>query len=67
MGAATACYVRQGLSDEERAGFAEWIEKRVDAYFEIGPEADGWTKRSDGGWQLICKVVRLPDMSFLDD
>lgn len=44
---------RPNLTRDQRGRFAEWLEERIDRYFEHGVEPDGWQRRnSDGGWQL---------------
>ncbi|MGS2615161.1 hypothetical protein ACVCAH_11640 [Micromonospora sp. LZ34] len=55
--------IRPGLDDASRAMFAEWVEQRIDRFFEHGPEPDGWQRRvSDGGWQLWARRVQMPSM-----
>ncbi|WP_434740766.1 hypothetical protein [Micromonospora sp. SH-82] len=60
-GAVVNAIVRRGVEAEFRAMFAEWVEQRIDRFFEHGPEPDGWKRRSsDGGWQLWARLVELP-------
>lgn len=55
--------IRPGLDEPARAVFAEWVEQRIDRFFEHGPEPDGWQKRtSDGGWQLWARLVQMPSL-----
>lgn len=63
-GSATiSAMIRPGLPVERRAGFAEWLEVRIDRYFEHGPEPDGWQRRkTDGDWQLWAREVQLPSL-----
>jgi hypothetical protein len=61
------CSVRADLDPARRVRIMEWFEQRMHAYFAIGPEADGWTPRSDGGWHLCAREVILPDMDLLLD
>lgn len=71
-----ACELRRGLDPAERVSVLEWIERRFTAYVKIGPEADGWDPRPDGGWQLCARTVwlsaelndlTLPDLTLPDD
>jgi hypothetical protein len=46
-----------------RALFAEWVEVKIDRFFEHGPEPDGWGPRKlQDGWQLWARIVMLPDL-----
>ena len=63
VGAAVNAHVRPGLEPERRGRFAEWLEQRIDRFFEHGPEPDGWQRRtSDNGWQLWVREVELPSL-----
>lgn len=62
-GATVHAMVVPGLSDDRRAGFAGWLEGRIDRFFEHGPEPDGWQRRqSDGDWQVWAREVQLPSL-----
>lgn len=62
-GALINALVRPGLEPDRRARFAEWLEVKIDRFFEHGPEPDGWQRRiTDGGWQLWAREVRLPSL-----
>jgi hypothetical protein len=55
--------VRPGLTDHVHALFAEWVEQRIDRFFEHGPEPDGWQRRTvDIGWQLWARLVEMPSL-----
>ena len=54
--------VRPETPPDDRAGFAEWAESRLDRFFEHGPEPDGWQPRSDGGWQMWARRVEMPPL-----
>ena len=41
--------------------FAEWALGLIDRIGNLGPEADGWFKRSDGGWQMWASLKHLPE------
>ncbi|MFY1686385.1 hypothetical protein [Plantactinospora sp. WMMB782] len=62
-GAEVIALVRPGIEAWQREMFAEWVEQRMDRFFEHGPEPDGWQKRkSDNGWQLWARMVDLPPL-----
>lgn len=62
-GAVVNALIRPGLDPVERELFAEWVEQRIDRFFEHGPEPDGWQKRtSDGGWQMWARLVQMPSL-----
>ncbi|MBY8877297.1 hypothetical protein [Actinacidiphila acidipaludis] len=54
--------VRPGISEEFRADFAAWAERRVEGFMDHGPVPDGWQRRCDGNWQIWGRRVELPPM-----
>jgi hypothetical protein len=63
LGATINALIKPGSSSNSRALFAEWLESRIDRYFEHGPEPDGWERRaSDGGWQLWARELQMPSL-----
>jgi hypothetical protein len=56
---------RPGLSADQVAGFTDYVRQRVEMFLVVGPDADGWFRRTDGGWQVTVAVVDGPDDPFL--
>jgi hypothetical protein len=58
---------RPDLPEWDRQGFEKWARER--AYLLAltrSTEADGWFKRTDGGWQITARSVDMPPDPFLE-
>jgi hypothetical protein len=57
--------IRPDLADELCQTFAKWAESRLLRFHEVGPEPDGWQKRtSDDAWQLWGRLTQMPELDF---
>lgn len=59
--------VRAEATVEARLLFKDFIVERVARFIRRGPHPDDWFADAEDRWHTWCRVVVLPDMSFLDD